>query len=252
MPRSADDEDRCNPAHPSRSREISSELRDEILRGRYRPGERLPSERDLAARFDTGRGPVREALKQLEQLGIASIQPGGARVVAIEHCTLDVLGPLLDLNELPDPELVDQVLEMVGVLMRVAARDALRKAGADEIEQAKTYAMDMLSAANNQETRHSALRQLTEFFIDVADHLILRLMMNGLRTTFMARMRALGIRLDLDGKGFREIVIELHDALDRRDDRLVGEAMERLNRFFRDGARVALRERRDAAERLTA
>ncbi|NCF80731.1 MAG: GntR family transcriptional regulator [Proteobacteria bacterium] len=33
--------------------------RSEILRGQYRPGERLPSERDLAARFEANRGPVR-------------------------------------------------------------------------------------------------------------------------------------------------------------------------------------------------
>jgi GntR family transcriptional repressor for pyruvate dehydrogenase complex len=241
-----------NSANRSRSDEIAAHLRDEVLRGQYRPGERLPSERDLAARFDTGRGPVREALKKLEQLGIASIQPGGARVVPIETCTLDVLGPLMDLNELPDPELVDQVLEMVGVLMGVAARDALRKSGPDEIERAKAYAMELLSGANSQEARHSALHQLTEFFIEVADHLILRLMMNGLRTTFMARMRALGIPLVLDGERFRKIVMELHEALDQRDDRRVGEVMERLNRFFRDGARDALQKRFAAARRMSA
>ncbi len=59
------------------SERISAELRDEILRGRYRPGERLPSERDLAQRFEVHRGAVREALKKLEQLGLAKIEAGG-------------------------------------------------------------------------------------------------------------------------------------------------------------------------------
>ena len=39
----------------SRSAAIAAELRDEILRGQYREGERLPSERDLAERFGVHR-----------------------------------------------------------------------------------------------------------------------------------------------------------------------------------------------------
>ena len=48
------------------SQEIADTLRDEVLRHRYRSGDRFPSERDLAARFDASRGAVREALSQLE------------------------------------------------------------------------------------------------------------------------------------------------------------------------------------------
>ena len=49
----------------SRASDIADLLRDEILLGQYRPGERLPSERDLAARFQVNRGAVREAIKTL-------------------------------------------------------------------------------------------------------------------------------------------------------------------------------------------
>ena len=107
--------------------EIAGVLRDEILRGQYRPGERLPSERDLAARFEVSRGGIREALKRLEQLGITKVQPGGARVVPLEEATLDVLGPLLDLKQLPDPDLVDQTLEVMSALMVLAARQAVER-----------------------------------------------------------------------------------------------------------------------------
>ena len=106
----------------SRTEEVTLILQDEILRGQYRPGERLPSERDVATRFETSRGTVREAFKRLDQLGIASVQPGGARVVAVEECTLDVLGPLLDLNRLPDPVLVEEVMELLGLLAGFAAQ----------------------------------------------------------------------------------------------------------------------------------
>ena len=50
------------PHTNTKSHEIADILRTEILRQQYRSGERMPSERDLAASFDTSRGAVREAL----------------------------------------------------------------------------------------------------------------------------------------------------------------------------------------------
>ncbi|MDA1076587.1 MAG: winged helix-turn-helix domain-containing protein, partial [Proteobacteria bacterium] len=72
--------------------EIAKHLTEDILAGRYRTGERLPSERDLSIRFDTNRGAVREAMKKLSHLGLARIQPGGARVCPMDEASLDIIG----------------------------------------------------------------------------------------------------------------------------------------------------------------
>jgi DNA-binding FadR family transcriptional regulator len=230
----------------SRSEAIALTLRTEILRGQYRPGERLPSERDLALRFHTGRGAVREALKRLEQLGIASIQHGGARAVGIEDCTLDVLGPLLDLDELPDPRLLDQVLEVLGVLVNVAARDAIRTASDEQMSEIKRRATMLIRDDADDLARHAALREFTLYLVGVADHLVLRLILNGLATSCFARITARGIRISLDNESYRQIVIELSAALDDSDYEKVGNAMQRLNRFFRDSVRIAMDARRNA------
>jgi DNA-binding FadR family transcriptional regulator len=224
----------------SRSEAITDILRDEILSGPYRAGERLPSERDLTARFATSRGVIREAFKKLDQLGIASVQRGGARAVPVEECTLNVLGPLLDLHAIPDSKLVDEVLHMFGVLMDVAARTAVEKATDQELAQAESIIDDMLLEADDDARRHDALRRLGSFFVSVADHLVLRLTMNGLRTTFMARMHQFGIRPKLDSQAHREFACELQLALRQRDVQRVGDSMRRLNRLFRDSAREAL------------
>lgn len=230
----------------SRSEAIALTLREEILRGQYRAGERLPSERDLALRFSTGRGPVREALKRLEQLGIASVQHGGARAVAIEECTLDVLGPLLDLDDLPDPRLLDQVLQVFGVLMNVSARAALRKASDEQLAEIKRRARSLLDNDTDELGRHNAQRQFADYLVDVADHLVLRLILNGLRTSCLDRMRELRIRISFDDESYRSIATELCAALDDRDYEKVGNAMQRLNRFFRDSVSTAMEARRKA------
>ena len=86
---------------------IAGSLIQDILSGHYRVAERLPSERDLAARFDANRGAVREAMKKLEQIGLAEVQPGGARVKKTEDASLDVIGHMLAQGDLPDPTLVN-------------------------------------------------------------------------------------------------------------------------------------------------
>ena len=90
--------------------QIANHLITDILDGNYRVGERLPSERDLASRFQANRGAVREAMKTLQQIGLADIQPGGARVKQRNQASLDVIGHILNRGELPDREVVDQIL----------------------------------------------------------------------------------------------------------------------------------------------
>lgn len=240
------------PARVSRSEGIAAILREEILRGQYRAGERLPSERDLTTRFATSRGAVREALKKLEQLGIASIQRGGARVVSVEHCTLDVLGPLLDLDDIPDAKLVDEVLQVFGVLMDTAAHAAMEKATDEDLAYADGIIAEILSPERSDVHAHAAMRRLGEFFVDVADHLVLRLIVNGLRTTFLARLRERGFRLKLADASWRRVAMELRVALAARDAAGVGRAMRRLNRIFRNSARDALVSARTGKERTTA
>ncbi len=52
-------------ARRSRGESTLLKLRRDILLGRYRPGSRLPPERELAARLGTNRNTLREALRIL-------------------------------------------------------------------------------------------------------------------------------------------------------------------------------------------
>jgi len=56
--------------------EIARALLDYIFSGQVEPGDKLPSERQLAEQFGTGRSVVREALKSLGLLGIVDFRQG--------------------------------------------------------------------------------------------------------------------------------------------------------------------------------
>ncbi len=56
--------------------EISSKVKDLVFEGTLKPGDRLPSEVELAKQFGVGRQSVREALRLLELSGFISVQKG--------------------------------------------------------------------------------------------------------------------------------------------------------------------------------
>lgn len=56
--------------------EISDQIKDLIHSGVFKPGDKLPPERDLARQFNVGRMAVREALRVLEDSGFIFIKQG--------------------------------------------------------------------------------------------------------------------------------------------------------------------------------
>ncbi len=62
--------------------EIIAQIRKLISDGVLAPGDKLPSERELAERLGVGRGQLREAIKKLEFYGILKTVPQSGTVVA--------------------------------------------------------------------------------------------------------------------------------------------------------------------------
>lgn len=228
---------------PPRTATVLETLRDEILTGQYRPGERLPSERELAARFQTSRGAVREALKKLEQLGVAAIHKGGVRVVAIEEATLEVLGPLLDLQDVPDAVLADQIVQVMSLLVIESARDFARIAGEEEIGRARELITAILAAEPGSAEAIELRMGLGRHFMETCGNLPMRLIANGLRIQFAEKMMARGISPRPEPIAFRVGLMKVYDALDARDAEAVASAMREIMELNRR----ALRDVLDAA-----
>ena len=63
---------------------VAERLAAEIRSGAYAPGERLPSERELARRLEVGRASVREAIAALQVQGVIETRPGSGSFVAAD------------------------------------------------------------------------------------------------------------------------------------------------------------------------
>jgi GntR family transcriptional regulator, sialic acid-inducible nan operon repressor len=63
--------------------EVAGRIEALIASGRLRPGDKLPSERELTGLFGVGRTSIREALFSLQRKGIVAAQAGGRPVVSV-------------------------------------------------------------------------------------------------------------------------------------------------------------------------
>ncbi|MDX1524137.1 MAG: FadR/GntR family transcriptional regulator [Anaerolineae bacterium] len=84
---------------PSRLYEqIVDQIQNRIIEGRLRPGDKLPSERELAEQFDVSRTAVREAVKALHQKGLVEVRAGkGTFITDVVNSTSEVVRDSLNL-----------------------------------------------------------------------------------------------------------------------------------------------------------
>src|SRR4051795_5552455 len=108
--------------------DVLEQLREAILAGRIRPGDRLPAERDLCAEFGVGRPTLREALRSLEAVGLIEVRPGksgGSFAAAPSESTVgEALAALVNLRGASLEDLAEFRVDFEGENAAWAARRA--------------------------------------------------------------------------------------------------------------------------------
>lgn len=113
------------------SEKIVDYIENEIIHGRLRKGDKLPTERKMAEDLGVSRASVREAIKALMAMGIVkSIQGSGNYITDDPDSTVN--RPLCALFALNDGTL-DNLLQLRALLEAEACKDIVRSATDEEI-----------------------------------------------------------------------------------------------------------------------
>lgn len=116
------------------SSDVIAQIRAAIFSGQFKPGDRLPTEREMAQQFGVSRVTVRDALRALEASGLIRVKVGGqgGPYVARPDIALlsDSLGTHLQLRGTTFRELAEARL----ALETTAARLAAERATDDDLE----------------------------------------------------------------------------------------------------------------------
>ena len=90
--------------------QITDGITEAIISNQLRPGDRMPTENELAESFQVGKSSIREATKVLQALGIVEVRRGEGTFVA-SPTNGTVLNPAL-YQMMLDPEPIDKLIEL--------------------------------------------------------------------------------------------------------------------------------------------
>jgi len=215
------------PIHkkPRISQEVVAQLKNAILTGLYKPGEKIPPERELTEQFQVSRVVIREALRELELKGFVKIHQGPAGGAYVLDLSFDQLSDaLLDLfkaGKLSVVELIQVRLHIEPEIARLAALNADARA-IDRLKQA-------LEREQETGTSHSAT--VSRRF--QVDHILAEMCGNRLYQAISKAILDLTREIILVVKSNRTVIfrhdehVQIVRAVEQRDPEAAAEAVRR-------------------------
>lgn len=173
---------------PIRSKKVSEliyeQLKDLVFQGRFKPGQKIPPERELAESFGVSRPSVKSAIEKLVNLGFL-VQRQGQGTFVTPYETRFLQNPLRDLLQVNEHHLVDLLEVRMGLETQGVAL-AAQRATAEDIQGLEQCLQDIweqikIGKAGSDEdtafhmgiayaTKNSALIYLMKSFYDLLFH----------------------------------------------------------------------------------
>jgi GntR family transcriptional repressor for pyruvate dehydrogenase complex len=206
---------------------ISDEIVDQILslisKGDLKPGQRLPSERELCKNFGAGRSSLREALRCLCIVGVLNARVGEGTSVAVDGAKF--LGKIVEWRVMTEQHDIENLMEVRIALEGVTAASAALRSSEKDLLKIEAL-MEKMKAAAKDEKRFAPLD--LEFHVTLAEasqnFLIVDLiaMIRGQLQRALSRVLLLPNARPLSIKEHAAIV----NAIKRRDPEAAREAMQ--------------------------
>jgi DNA-binding FadR family transcriptional regulator len=178
-------------------------------------------------------------MKKLEHLGIACVQPGGARVAPLHEASLDVIGHLLAIDAVPNQNLVEQIMAVMQQLVTLAAETAVIRASDAELTAIRERVRPLLESELDSAEETGARIELMSAIMAASGNLVCRLIARALLAQFAPSMAPLEGQFEVDAQAYRRNVQRLDDALARRDLGAVRATFETFFDINREATRRA-------------
>ncbi len=222
-----------------KSEQVYEKLRDSILVGEFRVGERLPTERKLCEILEVNRSSVREALRRLEQARLVEVRHGSGCIVLDFKATggFDLLNDLLVPGGEVNKIAIRSIFEFRRVMCEEIARLAARRIRESELGRLRGI-LEQIEGLRDDEMEQLQLLD-SEFLSTMAqasENLAFILIFNSTRDIYLENRRYFSVIFE-EQMRMRHVYRELVDALADHDEEhsreLFGEMLEKgASAFF--------------------
>jgi GntR family transcriptional repressor for pyruvate dehydrogenase complex len=217
----------------------------ELLKiGKLKPGDKLPSMRVLSERMKIGQSSVREALKQLQIIGVVKTEHGKGTYISEKikiNSLSKAMGYLLTLQE---PNIL-YLIETRKIIERGTVILAAERASEGEIEKLDQIIYKMKETIDDPE---SFARENVNFHLAIADaskNPILSLFFNSVYELFLQEQQAVAGVLDLKLKSI-DYHIKILKAIKERNVKKAAEEMDaHLNAVEREILQVSKKQNQE-------
>ncbi len=194
---------------PSLADTLALRLREEIASGRLRPGERLPTEQQIAGTYGVSRPIVREAVGRLKHDGLVLTRQGAGAFVAEPSAASTFR---IDITDFQNADEIGHIVELLMAVESTATAHAAVRRSMHDLQQIQAQ-LDAMQAAidrgdpgvDEDVAFHRAIVEATgnPFFRDLSDFLDRRV------RTFIRAARSNTARM----QGVTEAVQREHQAI---------------------------------------
>jgi GntR family transcriptional repressor for pyruvate dehydrogenase complex len=217
----------AQPKRAKLSDQAMESILDQIRRGNLRPGDKLPSLRELVPQLGISQTAIREALRGLVGLGVIDLEAGRGAFVRSVDCEV-----------LINPESLSLLLQRETLLHAIEVRMALEgEAIALAAERATAHDLDEMAKILRRiergvKSRETSFRHSPQFHVAIAQATHNPLFVNMVKSfvSLLKQGAALGEFVPEAREREYRLHAELYDSIVRRD---ANEARERMREHLR-------------------
>jgi len=191
------------------SQKVIEQIKNMLYEDKLKKGDKLPSERQMAESLEISRSSVREALKELEIMGLIEVRPGDGNFIKenFEDILFQPFSTIFLIKESNPYE----ILELRKVVEKGAASLAASRISKDELAGIKNL-LDKAKASSNEDNLTDYDVSFHYKIAQASKNFLLQSILNtisSLISTFISNVRE-NILIE---KAHKEKIIEQHDAI---------------------------------------
>jgi DNA-binding FadR family transcriptional regulator len=211
------------------SHKIIRDIKQKILSGKLRTGDRLPAERELAEHYNVSRITIRNAISRLVYLGFLQTLPQSGTFIADfkKEASLELLVDIISTNEEVDKSILIELLELRRVFETYSAgRAVMRMTDVD-----RAVLRDMINGMKEQKKKPEQLADIDykihSLLMDLAENNVLRLLFNSFKPVYQFYLKTF-YSIPQNATGILPYYERFCRAAELRDDRVATFVMGEL------------------------